>query len=141
MTDEEKMDMSFKLLEAQGGMNSSTTLWKVNPVLFREFKYTFAIDADVLNPRSAELSRAFSIELFDRAIAHPETFDSKEIGKILLSTDPVTSKNPDSYMAKLQNVLSPIPGMGATENTPGMGSAPKPNAPTQGNQLPQSMGK
>ena len=141
MTEEEKMDMSFKILEAQGGIKSDTSLWKVNPVLFRDHKYTFAIDSDVLNPRSAELKRAFSIELFDRAIAHPETFDNKEIGKILLSTDPVTDRDPSKYLIKMQPVMSPTPGMGATPGMPGMGSAPKPNAPTQGNQLPQNMAK
>jgi hypothetical protein len=141
MTEEEKMDMSFKLLQAQGGLKSATTLWKVNPVLFRDYKYSFTVDSDVLNPRSAELARAFSIELFDRAIAHPETFDSKSIGKLLLSTDPTTKRDPDNYLAKAQALMTPTPGMGGTDTTPGMGSAAKPNAPTQGNQLPQSMGK
>lgn len=139
MTEDEKLEMSWALLKAQGGIKSNTTLWNVNPVLFREHKFKFAVDADVLNPRSAELERAFSIELYDRAIAHPETFDNIEIGKVLLSTDPVTSRNPDKYIAKPQQPM-PTPGMGATPGMPGMGSAPKPGAPTQGNQLPQSMG-
>jgi hypothetical protein len=141
MTDDEKLEMSWMLLKAQGGLKSNTTLWKVNPILFRDYKFKFAVDADVLNPRSAELERAFSIELFDRAIAHPETFDNMSIGKVLLSTDPTTSRDPDKYMAKPQTQPQPSPGQGATPGMPGMGSAPKPNAPTQGNQLPQNMGK
>lgn len=141
MTDTQKMDMSWALLVAQGGLKSDTTLWKVNPVLFREHKFKFAVDADVLNPRSAELERAFSVELFDRAIAHPETFDNMEIGKVLLATDPVTSRNPDKYMAKPQQQPQATPGQGAQPGIPGMGSAPKPNAPSQGNQLPQNVTK
>lgn len=141
MTENEKLQMSWMLLEQQGGISSDTTLWKVNPVLFRDHKFKFAVDADVLNPRSAELERAFSVELFDRAIAHPETFDNMEIGKVLLATDPTTSRNPDKYMAKPQAQPQPAPGQGAQPGVPGMGSAPKPPAPTQGNQLPQKFGK
>lgn len=141
MTEDEKMQMSWMLLEQQGGIKADTTLWKVNPVLFREHKFKFSVDADVLNPRSSELERAFSVELFDRAIAHPETFDNMEIGKVLLSTDPTTARNPDKYMAKPQPQPAPTPGQGAQPGIPGMGSAPKPPAPTQGNQLPQKMGR
>lgn len=141
MTPEEKMEMSWMLLKAQGGLKSNTTLWKVNPTMFRNMRYIYTVDADVLNPRSAELERAFSIELFDRAIAHPETFVNTEIAKVLLNTDPITERNPDKYIVKAPPP-QPMgtPGVGATETTPGMGSAPKPNAPTQGNQLPQSTG-
>lgn len=144
MDEDEKLDMSWAILKAQGGLKSNTTLWKVNPSLFRDHKYTFTVDADVLNPRSAELERAFAIELYDRAVAHPEIFDAKEIGKILLGTDPTTERSIDKYLAKPQaqppmGGMPPTPGQGATPTTPGMGSAPKPPAPTQGNQLPQQM--
>lgn len=134
MTDEEKMQMSWMLLKAQGGLKSNTTLWKVNPILFREHKFKFAVDADVLNPRSAELERAFSIELFDRAIIHPETFDNKEIGKLLLDTDPKTQRNTEKYLAKSTSQL-PVPGMGSTEGKPGMGSAPKVAPAREGNRI------
>lgn len=146
MTDDEKLNISWQVLKAQGGVKSNMTLWKVNPVLFREHKFKFTVDADVLNPRSAELERAFSIELFDRASAHPEIFDTKEIGKVLLATDPTTSRNVDKYIVKAQpqqpnGQLPPAPGQGAQPGTPGMGSAPKPAPPSQGNQLPQKFGK
>ncbi len=145
MTEEEKLAISWMLLKKQGGIKSNTTLWMVNPILFREHKYKFAVDADVLNPRSAELERAFAIELFDRAIAHPETFKNTEIGKILLSTDPTTARNVEKYLVPPAPIApqggQPVPGQGGTPGQPGMGSAPKPNAPTQGNQLPQNPGK
>lgn len=142
MTDEEKLELSWMLLKAQGGIKSNTTLWMVNPMMFRSHKYIFAVDADVLNPRSAELERAFAVELFDRAIAHPETFKNTEIGKILLSTDPTTSRNPDKYIVPPQPIQQQAgtPGMGATPGTPGMGSAPKPAAPSTGGK-PQSPGQ
>ena len=140
MTEDEKNKISWMLLKKQGGLKSNTTLHMINPTLFREHRFKFAVDADVLNPRSAELERAFSVELFDRAIAHPETFVNTEVGKILLLTDPMTARNPEKYLVKPQP-NQPVPGQGGTPGAPGMGSAPKPNAPTQGNQLPQQMGK
>lgn len=144
MTEDEKDKVSWMVLKAQGGIKSNTTLHLVNPSLFRTRRFKFTVDADVLNPRSAELDRAFSIELFDRAIAHPETFVNTEIGKVLLSTDPSTSRNPDKYIVKTpppQQPGLPVPGQGGQPGQPGMGSAPKPPAPTQGNQLPQKFGK
>jgi hypothetical protein len=144
MTEEEKGAISWALLKEQGGLKSSTTLWLVNPSLFREQKYIFTVDADVLNPRSAELERAFAIELFDRAIAHPETFKNTEIAKILLATDPTTARNPDKYIVPPPPPVAPqqqpgTPGQGANPQTgqPGVGSAPKPAPASQGNQLPQ----
>lgn len=148
MTEAEKLQISYELLKQQGGIKSNVTLWVVNPILFREYKYKFAVDSDVLNPRSAELDRAFAVELFDRAIAHPETFKNTEIGKLLLSTDPTTARNVDKYIVPPPPMQPPggqppSPGQGANPQTgqPGMGSAPKPNAPSQGNQLPQQMNK
>lgn len=148
ISDEDKAKMSWMILQAQGGLKSNTKLYLVNPTLFRDRKFKFAVDADVLNPRSAELDRAFAIELFDRAIAHPETFKNTEIGKILLATEPMTSRNPDKYLVppqQPQQLGGPqgpqAPGQGANPQTgaPGVGSAPKPAPASQGNQLPQKM--
>ena len=165
MTDDQKNQMSWAILKAQGGMKSNMTLYVVNPRIFRDRKFKFAVDADVLNPRSAELERAFSIELYDRAVAHPEIFKANEIGKILLGTEPSTSRNPDKYLVPPptpgQQQMGPggqpmpgqpqpggqqppqAPGIGANPQTgqPGVGSAPKPAPPTQGNQLPQKFGR
>lgn len=147
MTEDEKNALSWALLIKQGGLKSNTTLWMVNPSLFRDHKYKFAVDADVLNPRSSELERAYAIELYDRAIAQPMVFKPQEIGKILLSTDPTTSRNVDKYIipptspSQSGQTGQPTPGMGATAGQPGMGSAPKPAPASQGNQLPQQMGK
>ena len=137
MTDEEKMDMSFKLLEAQGGIKSSTTLWKVNPVLFREFKYTFAIDADVLNPRSAELIRAFDLETYDRAIANPVADQTKIFTDLLMGTNPKTARDPKSYVAP--PTPTPVGPEMVNSSAPekGQASMPKPTTGTKG--LPQGM--
>jgi len=129
MTEDEKLQMSWMLLKAQGGLKSNTTLWKVNPVLFREHKYKFAVDADVLNPRSAELERAFDLETYDRAVASPIANQETLYKDLLMGSNPKTERNPDRYVTK-QQAPAPTPGIGATETTPGMGSAPKPSSPS-----------
>lgn len=139
MTEDEKMEMSFKLLIAQGGIKSDTTLWKVNPVLFREFKYTFAIDSDVLNPRSQDLIRAYDIETYDRAIANPVADQEKIFVELLMATNPKTARDPKSYVKKPEPVLSPMsPEMVSGSNPEkGQASMPKPSTGMKG--LPQNI--
>jgi len=129
MTDDEKLDMSFKLLIAQGGMKSSTTLWKVNPVLFREHKYMFTVDNDVLNPRSAELERAFDIETFDKAITSPVANQETLYKDLLMGSNPKTARDPDRYMTKAPAPAPGAPANAAPGTPPGVGSSPKPNMP------------
>lgn len=127
MSEEEKENMSWMLLEAQGGLKSNTTLWKVNPVLFREHKFKFAVDADVLNPRSADLERAYDIETYDRAIASPVADQEKIFTDLLMSSNPKTARNPEKYVMKQQ----PLPPDQQEGNgQPGRPSASKPSSPS-----------
>ena len=129
MTEDEKMEMSWELLKAQGGINSKTTLWNVNPSIFRKFNFKFAVDADVLNPRSAELERAYDIETYDRAIASPVADQQKIFTDLLMSSNPKTARNPESYVMKQQpqqpDQQTPANGQ------PGTPSAAKPSSPSQ----------
>lgn len=137
MSEEDKMEMSFELLVAQGGIKSDTTLWKVNPVLFREFKYKFAIDSDVLNPRSQDLVRAYDLETYDRAIASPVADQEKIFTDLLMATNPKTSRDPKSYIMK-QPVVPEGPEMVAGSNPKkGQASMPKPVQGIKG--LPQNI--
>ena len=120
MTEKEKLDMSYELLIAQGGLNADTTLWKVNPGLFRQYKYLFAIDADVLNPRSAELTRAFDLETYDRAINSPVADQEKLYKDLLMGSNPKTARDPGKYVVK----APPMPEVAGP-----MGSIAKPNSP------------
>lgn len=139
MTDEQKMQMSFDLLIAQGGLKASTVLWKVNPVLFREHKYIFTIDSDVLNPRSAELSRAYDLETYDRAINSPVADQESLYKDLLMASNPKTARDPDSYVAKPPAASGMIPQVspgalgssapGVPTPTPAKGSVAKPNPP------------
>jgi hypothetical protein len=127
MTEEEKNAMSFELLKAQGGIKGNTMLWKVNPVLFRNFKYMFAVDADVLNPRSAELTRAFDLETYDRAVASPVADQEKIFKDLLMSSNPKTERNADDYVMK-QKPPQQTPANGQ----PGTPSAAAPTSPSSG---------
>lgn len=137
MTEEQKMEMSFKLLEAQGGLKSNTTLWKVNPILFREFKYSFTIDTDVLNPRSADLIRAFDLETYDRAIANPVANQEKIFVDLLMATNPKTARDPRAYVTP--PVPAPVGPEMVSGSSPekGQASMPKPVQGIKG--LPQGM--
>lgn len=137
MTEEEKMDMSFELLIAQGGIKSDTTLWKVNPVLFRSFKYKYAIDSDVLNPRSQDLIRALDLETYDRAISNPVADQTKIFVDLLMATNPKTSHDPKSYVMKQQPVPSSPEMVNGSNPQKGQASMPKPVQGIKG--LPQNI--
>lgn len=136
LTDKEKLDMSYDLLIAQGGTKANIKLWKANPSLFREYKYKFTIDSDVLNPRSAELMRAFDLETYDRAINSPVADQEKLFTDLLMSSNPKTARDPSDYVAK--QPPAPPAGAPAAGQQPNGGSMPKPNAPIGGGSLPQN---
>lgn len=115
-TPEEKLALSYDILEEQGGIDSKTELYRVNPELFRNLKYSVAVSPDVLNPRSEDLERAFSLETYDRMIANPMA-DQEEAFRLLLSTDPKTRRDPDKYIAK-QPVMPGMPQMPQAGNGP-----------------------
>ncbi len=127
MTEDEKLEVSWMLLKAQGGIKSDVTLWKVNPTLFREHKYIFAVDADVLNPRSAELERAFDLETYDRAVASPVANQEELYKDLLMGSNPRTERNPEKYVMKQP---APAPTQTPANGQPGTPSAAKPSSPS-----------
>ena len=121
MSESDKLKMSYEILKEQGGIKSSMNLWKVNPVLFRGYKYVFTVDADVLNPRSSDLIRAMDLETYDRAIMNPTADPEKMLTDLLLANNPKTSRDPKAYVKKEQAT----PPMPPTQPQNG-GSAPAP---------------
>lgn len=113
ISDEEKLKMSYAILEEQGGIKSGITLYKANPILMRQFKYKFTVDSDVLNPRSAELERAMDLETFDRAIASPVANQEELYKDLLMGSNPKTARDPDKYV---QQQPAAAPGMMALPN-------------------------
>lgn len=146
MTDEEALNMSYGIMEEQGGDDSNTELYKANPEMFRNLTYMMTVDADVLNPRSEDLERAFDLETYDRMIGNPMA-DQEEAYRLLLSTNPKTKKDPDKYiMAQQMGMTDPL----ALAQAQATGQAPMPGQPQAGNSplnamsgpqaLPQTMG-
>lgn len=127
MTLDEYMNASLELLGEED--DKKLEISRVNPELFREMKYMTTISADTLNPRSAELERAYNLETFDRMVAAPPgMFDPESTAKLLLDSDPRTSKDPDKYVAKQPQAgqaMSPMqPPPAAPGKMPNAGNGP-----------------
>lgn len=136
---EEQLKMSYDIRKKEGDTNMQLAV--VNPELFRNLKYMTAVTPDVLNPRSDDLERAYNLELYDRMIMNPMA-DQEEAYRLLLSTNPLTKKDPDKYVAEqagggvMNDMMS---AMGA--EAPQMGAQPSPLDAAGGKTpLPQSMG-
>lgn len=128
MDDEDHMQASYDLLIQEEEKNMEIV--KVNPGLFRELKYKVTVSPDVLNPRSEDLERAYSLEEYDRMVAAPPgMFDPEETAKLLLSSSPKTKSDPEKYLAK-----QPPPGSVPPLMQPG-------EMPNAGNSPLQGMGK
>ena len=112
-------NLSFQNLTEQGGPDSEMELYKVNPELFRNLKYTVKISPDILNPMSEDLERAFMLEEYDRAIQNP-TLDQQQVTRdFLLGAYPKSKKNPDKYFIK-QNPADQFNQMMQPRSIPGM---------------------
>ena len=115
LTKKKELEMSFDILKEQGGEDSTMTLHKVNPELFRNLKYKIHIQPDIMTPLTEEAERAFGLELYDRAIQN-QSLDQEQITRdFLLGSNPLSKKNPDKYIAKQNpqpNQMNPMsPGM------------------------------
>lgn len=130
MDDDEYLQSSYYLLIEEE--KKKMTISRVNPSLYRALKYRVTVSSDILNPRSAELERAFALEDFDRMIAQPMVFNPEETGRLLLRNNPLTKKDPDKYIVK-----QPTPGMAP----PPMGPDGQPMMPQAGNGPLAAMGK
>lgn len=103
MNSMEMEKMSFDILEAEGGLNSKTQIYKVNPSLFRDLKYEVKLSPDVLNPMSEDLERAFMLEEYDRAILN-QHLDQEQITKdFLLGAYPKSRRDPEKYLLSAED--------------------------------------
>lgn len=127
VTEGEHMNMSYGILEEQGGHESKQELFKVNPVLFRDLDFMAYCSPDIISPMSDDLERAFGLELYDRAIANP-IIDQEQITKdFLLGLYPKSQEDTQKYIKKQEPMQ---PGQ--------MGMPPGPDGqPMPGGQPPQ----
>ncbi len=110
------LNESYKVLGEEDAKGMEIA--KVNPEMFRELQYMVTISPDVMNPRSEELLRAYDIEAYDKMIANPNIFDPEETGKLLLSSNPNTRRNPEKFMAKAAPAaMQPTPNANPVSQT------------------------
>ena len=109
MDQEEMLDASFDVLEEEGDLNSSRTILKVNPEMFRNNKYKIVISPYQQSPYSDEVEKAFKLEAYDRMIANP-LLDQENVTKdFLLSVYDVSMKDPERYIKKQEPMPMPMP--------------------------------
>jgi hypothetical protein len=109
-------NMSFDILQQEGGKEGDVEIFKVNPELMRNLKYMLRISPDVLTPKSEDLERAFNLELYDRAIGNPLIDQNAVTRDFLLAAYPKSKKNPDKYLTKGE--MMPGAGMGGQGRGP-----------------------
>lgn len=135
LNEDDALNASYDVLGEQGGEKSDTELYKVNPEVFRNLIYTMTVDADVMNPRSEELERAFDLEEYDRLIQNPLA-DQEETLKLLLSTNPKTQKDPDKFIkTEVVGQTDPLAMASAQAQGPAAGNGPLASV---GSGLPQN---
>ncbi len=125
--DKKVEDMSFNVLKEQGGMESDQELYKVNPELYRNYKFKLVISPDVMNPLSASTERAYNLEIYDRAIQNPIA-NQEAVFELLLQSTPTTKKDPKKFITQNQGQLNPQNPLAAAQGTMSMQNAPQPTA-------------
>lgn len=100
MTEEEDLQQSFDMLDEDGGMDSTTQIYKVSPELIRKRKFKVKVTADVVTPPSQNLKKALNLEAYDRAIANPLADQEAIYRDLLLGSYETTKSDPDKYISK-----------------------------------------
>ena len=100
MSTEDDLNMSYDILQEEGGINAKTSLSRVNPELFRNLKFTCQVTPDLFTPMTEEVERMFGLELYDRAIQNPLANQEECFKDFLLGSYPISKKNPEKYISK-----------------------------------------
>jgi len=111
---EEYKKLSMNVLNEE--KNRKQSLIKVNPTLFRKWKYECVVSADVMNPMSEELEKAYNLEEYDRMIQHPEIYDPEETAKLLLSSYKKTQRDPSKYLSSNKGQPAGLAQLGIKTN-------------------------
>lgn len=119
ISEKKAMELSLETFESQGGMkNKETTLWRVQPELFRNLKYIMHVSPDVLNPLSEEMKETLGLEIYDRGIANPFIDQEQLTRDFLLGENPLTKNDPDKYMKKNEGIPGALMNQGVPPAMP-----------------------
>ena len=111
ISDEERLEMGYGILDEEGGMDSDKEIYKVNPALFRELKFKVTIRPDIVTPPSDALKKALNIELYDRAIMSPYADQEQLYRDLLLGSYDGARDNTDKYV-KEEQMMQPMQSQG-----------------------------
>ena len=127
ISEKEKLKLSYDTLKKQGGRDSKTELYRMNPELARKLKYMVMVSPDVMSPMSEEVERAFNLEAYDKAVANPLLDQETVTKKLLLGSYRATRGNVDEFFKK-PSLMAPANPMDAMKQL--SGNQPMPMAPT-----------
>lgn len=105
MTEEDRIKESFKIMEQEGGLDSKSRIYKVNPEKFSRLNFKIFIEPDKLMPKTEAFEKAIKLEAYDRMIQNPYVDQEAVTRDFLVET--VAKGESDKYMAKKS---SPIAG-------------------------------
>lgn len=97
-TKKELENMSYKLMEDEGGVDAKQRIYVVNPAIFRNNKYRIKVSVDELTPPSKALEKALSLEAYDRCVQNP-LLDQEAVARDFL-LDIYKPGESDKYLAK-----------------------------------------
>ncbi|MFQ5976470.1 MAG: hypothetical protein ACE5J5_09185, partial [Candidatus Hydrothermarchaeales archaeon] len=131
MTEKEKLQASFEALEEQGGIDSDTFIYRVNPQLFSRLKYLLYLSADILPPKSEAHERIMKMLAYDRLIQNPFV-DQENVTRDFL-VRPWAQGESDKYMKKAQDlgIQSPLLTGGRPPQAPVVGPVARTPAPAE----------
>lgn len=137
ITEEQKLDMSYGLLEEEGGLDSDVSICKVNPRLFRRMKYMVKVTPDIVTPPSENVAKALDLELYDRAITNPLADQEAITRDFLFGAYDRSKGDPDKYIRK-QDPLA-MAGMMGVPQGGAAGKLATPGKPGGQNELMQKV--
>ena len=121
ITAEEEMAKSFAVLKEEGGdIKNDQQIAKVNPALFRRWKYMCIISPDTITPPSDNIQKALAMEAYDRAMNNPYANIENLYKDLLLGSYEATRDDVDKYTKQEQ----PQVQEGNQPNTPGQPKSP-----------------
>ena len=103
MTEEQEMKKSFDIMKEEGGdIKNDKEIAKVNPTLFRSFKYKCMVSPESIIPPSDNIKKALNMEVYDKAVASPYGNQKNLYTDLLLGSYEKTRDNIDRYVQEPQ---------------------------------------
>jgi hypothetical protein len=111
-TEDNKLKNSFDILKQEGGLEGKKRIIKVNPIKFKDLKYSCVVDADQLIPKSKQVEQALKLAAYDRMIQNP-TFDIEQVSREMAEI--YYPGESDKFIKKQQKTEDVLQGQGVKQ--------------------------